>query len=120
MDIFSWILVIEGAICFFVSVCVALDSKLWNLPYGRGGWLDFIHSWVGWICYPMVLLLLFGAIFYAMFVPLGTENELLKLALRTLILFGLFCGIIYAFLVSFLCMYCIKRRWNKAVKNVTC
>ena len=111
MSIFTCILIACAAMCVVMAIGVALDSKLWNLPYGNGGWFEFIHPWVGWICIPMMALVFFGSVFYTMFVPLEIDNDLLRLFARALLGYGILCASFYVFLIAFIVIYCVKKNW---------
>ncbi|MBR6355944.1 MAG: hypothetical protein IKR92_03710 [Alphaproteobacteria bacterium] len=98
MDIYNWVIVAGAAMCVFMAVCVALDSKTWNNDE-RGGLFEFRHKVLTVLNFPMIFIVPLFAVFYALLIPLGESNMFMQLFFRALIGFGLLTGGFYIFFV---------------------
>lgn len=115
MSIFSWILVAIAAMCVFMGLSVAFDSKTWD-DDKPGGLFEFRHPLLSVLNFPMLFIVPVLAVFYAMFVPMGEPKLWLQVIFRFLILFGVMTGSTYIFFIVTAFGLGV-RRWTRKLRK---
>lgn len=118
MSIFSFFLVVIAALCVFMGLSVAFDSKTWDNDK-PGGLFEFRHSWLSVLNCPMLFMVPILSVIYAFFVPLGEPRLWLQAIFRFLIFFGLMTGSTYIFFIVTAFGLGMRRWLRKLRKTVT-